>query len=292
VPKRYDATLKYLVEAYPTDWLTLAGFGPVERVTTIDANLSTITAEADKVIRVEGPEPWLAHVELQSGHDADFPRRLLRYNALLDERHNLPTRSIVVLLREQADGDDLTGIYRRSLPGSPDYLTFHYQVIRAWQVPVKSVLAGGLGILPMAPVSNLADLEPPEVIRQMQERVDRETKVDAGRFWLATGILMGLRRYSPEEIIDLLKGVRGMRESSFYQMILEEGEAKGVAKGKVEEARRILLRQGQHRFGLADQATVDAIDSIDLIEGIEGLLDRLLDVSSWEELLAVPPEGE
>ena len=136
-----------------------------------------------------------------------------------------------MLLREQADGDDLTGIYRRSLPGSPDHLTFHYQVIRAWQEPVKSVLAGGLGILPMAPVSDLADMEPPELIRQMQERVDRETEVDAGRFWLATAILMGLRRYRPEEIINLLRGVRGMKESSFYQMILEEGRAGGLADG-------------------------------------------------------------
>ena len=66
---------------------------------------------------------------------------------------------------------------------------------------------------------------------------------------------------------------------------------KELAQGKVEEARRILFRQGQRRFGPPDQATVDAIESIGLTERIEGLLDRLLEVSNWEELLAVPPEG-
>ena len=75
--KPYDATLKYLVESYPNDWLALAGFGPGERVDLIDANLSTITAEADKVLRVDGAEPWLAHVEFQTGHEAHFLRRLL-----------------------------------------------------------------------------------------------------------------------------------------------------------------------------------------------------------------------
>jgi hypothetical protein len=68
-----------------------------------------------------------------------------------------------VLLRPQADGDDLTGVYRRSLPGGPTFLEFRYEVIRAWEQPVESVLHGGLGTLPMAPVSNLASMEPAEV---------------------------------------------------------------------------------------------------------------------------------
>ena len=263
--KPFDATIKYLVEGFPADWLALAGLGLVERVAAVDANLSTITAEADKVLRVEAPEPWLAHFELQSSREAHLPRRLLRYNTLLDDRHDLPTRSILVLLREQADGDDLSGIYRRSIPGNPVHLEFHYQVIRAWQQPVESVLAGGIGTLPLAPVSNLAGLEPEEVIRRMRERVDREVREDAGLFWSATGILMGLR-YPSEEVVQLLRGVRGMKESSFYKMILKEGEAdglaKGVAQGKVEEARRILFIIGRDRWGEPDPRVVEAIESL------------------------------
>ena len=289
MPKPYDATTKFLVEGFPADWLAFAGLGPLGRVDVIDANLSTITAEADKVLRVDGPEPWLAHVELQVSHEASLPRRLLRYNTLLDDRHDLPTRSVVVLLRPQADGDDLTGVYRRSLPGGSAYLEFRYDVVRAWLQPVESVLLGGLGTLPMAPVSDLAGMEPAEVIRRMEERVDRESRGDAGLLWSATGILMGLR-YRREEIQELLRGVRAMKESVFYQMILEEGEARGeargVAKGEVNEARRILLRQGQRRFGPPDPITVAMIESIDRSERLEGLLDRVLDASSWENLLA------
>ena len=295
VPKPYDATTKFLVEGFPADWLAFAGFGPLGRVDVIDANLSTITAEADKVLRVDGPEPWLAHVELQTSHEASLPRRLLRYNTLLDDRHDLPTRSVVVLLRPQADGDDLSGIYRRSLPGGADYLEFRYDVIRAWLQPVESVLLGGLGTLPMAPVCELAGMEPAEVIRRMQERIDREPREDAGLFWSATGILMGLR-YRREEIRELLRGVRGMKESSFYQMILEEGEvkgeARGVAKGKVAEARRILLILGRDRWGEPDAVWVEMIESLDDLERVESLIKQLHRVSSWADLLAVPPGGE
>ena len=64
--KPYDSTTKFLVQEFPADWLALAGLaadGPIE---LIETNLSTITAEADKVIRVAGPAPWLVHFELQS----------------------------------------------------------------------------------------------------------------------------------------------------------------------------------------------------------------------------------
>jgi predicted transposase YdaD len=295
VPKPYDATTKFLVEGFPADWLAFAGLGPVDRVDVIDANLSTITAEADKVLRVEGPEPWLAHVELQTSHEADLPRRLLRYNTLLDDRHDLPTRSIVVLLRPQADGDDLSGVYRRSLPGRPDHLEFRYEVVRAWLQPVESVLLGGLGTLPMAPVCDLKGMEPAEVIRRMEERIDREPRGDAGLFWSATGILMGLR-FRPEEITKLLRGARGMKDSSFYQMILEEGEAKGVAKGeargKVEEARRILLIIGRDRWGEPDPRVVEAIESLDDLERVETLVKQSYRASGWEVLLPSPPVGE
>ncbi len=62
---------------------------------------------------------------------------------------------------------------------------------------------------------------------------------------------MGLR-YAPSLARQLLQGVRNMRESATYQAILEEGEAIGEARGKVEEARdvlfiTILLKYSLHR---------------------------------------------
>lgn len=213
MPKPYDATTKFLVEGFPADWLAFAGLGPVGRVAVIDANLSTITAEAEKVLRVDGPEPWLAHVEFQTSHQAGFPRRLLRYNTLLDDRHDLPTRCLAVLLRPEADGPDLSGVYRRSLPGGDEFLEFRYGVVRAWLQPVESLLTGGLGTLPMAPVSDVTREALPEVIRRMGERIDHEPAATSGLLWSATGILMGLR-HPPGLIEDLLRGVRNMKESS------------------------------------------------------------------------------
>ena len=71
-----------------------------------------------------------------------------------------------------------------------------------------------------------------------------------------------------------------MKESSTYQAIL--------AKGRTDEARTIVLRQGGKRFGPADTRTRSAIEAIADVDRLEQLTERLLDVSSWNELLATP----
>jgi hypothetical protein len=63
VPKPFDAATKHLVDTKPADWLEYVGLpsGPVE---VIDADLSTVTAAADEVLRVLEPTPWLAQIGL------------------------------------------------------------------------------------------------------------------------------------------------------------------------------------------------------------------------------------
>ena len=80
MPKQFDATLKDLAESYPSDWLTQLELPATGPVALVDADVSTITAQADKVLRVGGPSPWLLHLELQASRDLELPRRLLRYN--------------------------------------------------------------------------------------------------------------------------------------------------------------------------------------------------------------------
>lgn len=59
-------------------------------------------------------------------------------------------------------------------------------------------------------------------------------------------------------------------------------------RAKLAEARKLILRQGQKRFGPPDEAVATAMRAIDDLERLERLSDRLLDVTSWSELLATP----
>lgn len=286
MPLPFDAAVKGLLEAYPLDWLAQLDMPCTPPVRVIDADLSTVTTQADKVFHIEGPPSWLAHLELQSSRDPQLARRVFKYNALLYERHGPPVHSVVVLLRREADHPDLTGTVRYEPPHGRGSLDFRYQVMRLWQRPVEAVLAGGLGTLPLAPLSDVAPEALPEVVRRIDQRLDREAVPAAAEdLWTATYVLMGLR-YPSELATQLLQGVRSMRESSTYQAILAEGRNEGRNEGRAEEARKLLLLQGAKRFGApADAPTRAALEAITDLSRLEELGARLLDVSSWQELL-------
>jgi predicted transposase YdaD len=169
------------------------------------------------------------------------------------------------------------------------------------------VLASGLPVLPLAPVANVEPGQVPGVLVAISERFVRETTPEqAATLWAATKVLMGLR-YPKEQVEDfergvstMILGIRGIEESSVYQDIFAKGEvmgeARGEAKGRVEgrvegrvdEARAAILRLGSKRFGQGDEGVRKKIEAIDDIDQLNFLLDRILDTSTWDELLAPP----
>jgi predicted transposase YdaD len=84
--------------------------------------------------------------------------------------------------------------------------------------------------------------------------------------------------------IDFLQFERftAMKESSTYQAILAEGEQKGLLK----EARKLLLSMGTKKLGPPDNQTKSSIEAIGNLTKLEALTERLLDVSTWQELLS------
>jgi hypothetical protein len=67
-----------------------------------------------------------------------------------------------------------------------------------------------------------------------------------------------------------------MEESTTYRWILSQGEKK------------VLLRMGTKKFGPPDTATLATLEKIEDLGRLEQMAERLLDASSWQELLASP----
>ncbi len=282
--KPFDATLKGLVEQFPHDWLAQFAGPATGAVEVVDADLSTVTAQADRVLLVRDSEPWIFHLELQSSRDPSLARRMLRYHALLHHRHGLPVHSLVLLLRPEADDTHLTGEVAYRSPRGRGGLRLEFEVARLWRYPVESLLAGGIGTLPLAPLADTTTHALPSVIGRMEERLAAETYQQQAGLWTAAYILMGLR-YPAEVAAQLLQGVQAMKESTTYQAILTEGRQEGLVQGRVEEARRLLLALGERRFGPPTPAVRQAVEGISTVEQLERMTGRLLDVETWEALL-------
>ena len=88
-----------------------------------------------------------------------------------------------------------------------------------------------------------------------------------------------------------------LRDSSTYQLIVEEGMAQGIAKGmaqgmaqgkaegKAEGFRTMLLQIGSRRFGSPSAAAQKSLGAIDDIARLHRMGERVLDVANWQELL-------
>jgi hypothetical protein len=283
MPLPFDATLKDILRRFTRDFEEQLGLIGPQPAVVLNVDLSTISAATDIVLGYGDPPIRLVDLNFQSSRAADLIRRLLMYNALLHHRYGVPVHSVVILLRPAADDPALTGELRYQAWPRRGRILFRYEVVRLWQRPVRRVLAGHRGTLPLAPLCRLPENMPVEdalagVVRRMDERLQREAPPQEAALLLSAAyVLTGLR--VPRSMLDqVFQGVRAMRESSAYQAILDEG--------RVEEAQKIILRLGRQKFGAPSDSILAALTAIAHLERLEQLSDRLLLVSTWDELLA------
>ena len=277
MPLQFGAALKALIQKHPHDWQAILDRPPTGPVSVLTPDLSTLTAFADVVFQVAEE---LFHIDFQSGPDPTLPARVLLYNAVLYHRYGLPVHSVVVLLRPRANRSDLTGTVRyEPRPGRVE-MDFRFEVVRLWEVPIDALLNGGLGVLPLAPLGKLPEgvsLEEglPGAISRMVERAKAEAPEPEAAELLTAAYVLSRLRLPPEQARSIFLKIPAMRDSSTYQLILDEG--------RLDEARKMLLRVGRKRCGAADAATLTSLQAITDLERLETLTERSLDVKTWQE---------
>jgi hypothetical protein len=285
VPLPFDATLKDLARDNPRAFLAAFDAPPAGPVTLLNVDLSTVTSAADLVFGIGDPLREIVHLDGQSGASADKHADILAYNALLYRQYRVPVHSIVLLLRPQAAHSLLNGSVAYAARPGRGKMDFGYEVVRLWERPAEELLAGEVGLLPLAPLGQLpADVPPAQglagVVQRLIDRLLAEAPGDQARRLLTSAFVLTGMRIGRDQTNQLFQGVRAMRESDTYLAILDEG--------RVEEARKIILRLGRKRFGPPDESSLAFLNALSDPEKLEALSERLLDVSSWQELLEAP----
>lgn len=289
VSKPYDTTLKQLLSDFAPDWVQWLGprlgLPATAAVDPFDVDLSTVQAEADKVFRLRPPAEGFLHIEPQASWDADFPDRLFLYNALLEDKYGGPVYTVALLLRRHANMPALTGTLARSYPDGREYLKFTYSVVRLWELPADQLLAGGIGLLPLALLTDDAAPRLPQVVARISDRFAADAVPAPTRdlLWTCGYILMGLR-YNDNVAGPLLQGVRNMRESTTYQAILREGREEGVREGRVEIAREAVLDVLRDRFTTVPPAVEARIQAAADLTRLKAALRQALHINAPDEL--------
>ena len=275
---RFDVSAKELVWDDPAAWLARFGIGSAALVEVIDSDITALTATADKVLKIGGAEPYLVNIELHSYHETDLQRTLWFRQVALDYRPFLLVLTVLVSLCKEANSPSMTGGYERQLPDGWLTNRYNYRVLRQWKEDPESYLTAGVGLVPAAPLTDVPEADLPGLVRRMAERINGEPRSRVARLWTATYLLMGLR-FSDELTFSLLEAVQAMHESTTYRKIINDG--------RLEEARRFLIRLGTKRFREPDATTVSALEAIRDIDRLEAIGERIVepDLHGWEDLL-------
>ena len=282
--KPYDNAFSRLIDDHLDDWAAyLAGrLGlPPGPATAVETDVSS-NLQADRLIRVAGPEPALIHVELESSSRLGIPNRLLSYNVAAWRTSGEPVRSVLMLLRPSAKVSDQTGRLTLSHGGVP-YLTFDYAVIRLWQESPDALLAGGPGLAPLALLTNAAQADTDGVFAKFLVRLQRPDIPSIMRDDLlnSTFVLSGLRHH-PDRMALLYKDfIMTLEDSSTYLWIRD----KGVVLGEIAALRRSILKLAASRFGQPTAADASTLAGITDAAKLDKVFDSALVATDWSDLL-------
>ncbi len=284
----FDATLKDLGRDAPADLLTTFDRPPAGAIALLNVDLSTVTTAADLVIGVGDPLEEIIHIDFQSSAAAWKHADILVYNALIYAEYHVPVHSIVILLRSQAAHSNLDGRVSYAARSGRGSMNFAYEVVRLWERPAEEFLIGPLGTTPFAMLGALLEGAPTAdaltaVAQRLIERLEQEAAPERRRKLLTAAFLLTGLRVRREVAREIFRGVRAMRDSDTYLAILDEGRE----EGRETEAKKVILRLAEKRFGPSDEAKakLHAIKDFARLDRIE---DRLLDAGSWQDLLDTP----
>jgi predicted transposase/invertase (TIGR01784 family) len=276
----YDPTCKFLAERYSLDFARWILGREIVLTQLSSSELSLEPIRADAVILLESSEEVL-HLEFQKEPDPDMAFRMLDYRTRVYRRFpNKEMRQVVIYLKKT--GSELVEQTAFALSKT----RHEFEVIKLWEIPPEE-LREGLGLLPLVVLGKTEDRE--ETLKRVAEKIDLiENRQEKSNIAAATAILAGL--VLNKEVIQKLLREDIMKESVIYQDILAQGEVKGKAEGRQEEAASLILRQLNRRCGEIHSALSQQVQSLS-VEQLEQLGEDLLDFTSVEDLVNWLSEG-
>jgi predicted transposase/invertase (TIGR01784 family) len=220
----FDTLCKFLAESFSEDYATWLLGRPVTLTKLSPTELSLESIRADSLI-LEQSEDLVLHLEFQTEPDKKMGFRMLDYRLRVYRRFPAKTMHQVVIYLKKTKSPL---VYQDSFQVGE---TMHrYRVIRLWEQSSEVFLKKG-GLLPLAILTKSEE----QIIRlrEVAQRLDTiENPGVRANLVAATAVFAGLVM-EPETIKTILRSDI-MKESAFYQDILQEGRQEGLQEGRQE----------------------------------------------------------
>jgi len=156
-------------------------------------------------------------------------------------------------------------------------------------------------VVPLALIADAPETEVPALLTRASDRIRHEANVETGdRLMTAIGFLLQLR-YGAMTAEEMIRKVPNILDLGPFRTFLEEGLAKGRAEGRAEaqaEARaegraegraecirEMILDLGRKKFGEPTVEQTSVLSATTDFDRLKSLSEKLLDATTWEELL-------
>ncbi|NER87081.1 DUF4351 domain-containing protein [Moorena sp. SIO3A2] len=282
--KRADIGSKRLISLAPNAWVQwVTGNSQVRASQLLDAEFQWISRESDVIIKASSPQhqEFLILNELQLRYDQNMPKRMRNYVALAEEKYNLSAYPVLINILPPPATVTIEDCYDREFMGLK--ARQDYRVINLWEVEAELVLGQPLPpLFPFVPIlfgggsesklrSAVQALRADQTLNQLEPLL-----AFFASFVLEIPLIQQIMRWD----------MTVLRESPWYQEILQEGLAQGIEQGIEQgiqqERRGSLERILKLRFSEIPVEISIRIQSLTL-EQLEELMATALTVNSLDE---------
>ncbi|PZV20843.1 MAG: flagellar assembly protein H [Snowella sp.] len=277
----FDNVCKFLAENFSEDYATWLLGRPVTLTKLSPTELSLEPIRADSLI-LEQSEDLVLHLEFQTEPDESMSFRMLDYRVRVYRRFPKKIMHQVVIYLKPTKSNL---VYQDSFQLGAT--THRYRVIRLWEQS-SEVFLKSPGLLPLA---ILTESEEPTIrLREITKGLDTiENPGMRANLMAATAVFAGLVM-EPEMIKTILRSDI-MKESAFYQDILQEGLQEGLQMGRQEGLQMgrqegevaLLMRLLVKRFGNVSESIQSRLTQASIAD-LERWGDRILEAKTLTDI--------
>jgi len=272
--KAADIGGKRLISLAPDAWVKWVTQSPDVLAREILASeFQWISRESDVVVKAYHPQigDFLVLNELQLRYNNRLPRRMRAYAALAEERYNLPVYPVLINILPPSETMEIVSNYESQFLGL--HARQDYRVINLWEVDAQIVFQQPLpSLLPFVPVLKGGDEI--AVVQQAVQALRADEQLNELEPLLAFFASFVLSSPLVQQIMRWDMAV--LRESPWYQEILQQGEIRGLLSG-IELGLEL-------KFGSEGLQLMPEISQITDLDVLKTIREGLRTINSLEEI--------
>jgi predicted transposase YdaD len=275
--KKADIGTKRLISLAAQNWVEwLLPESGMQMQEFLDSEFQWLARDSDVLLKVVSPTEgeFILLQEFQLCYKKEMPLRMRAYAALAAQKYKLPVYPVLINILARKAPAQIPSAYESEFLGMRALQ--EYRVINLWEVDVNLVFERNLvSLLPFVPI-----------LRGGNQKVLISRALDCLRAEENLGDLEPLLSFFATFVLELpvVRDIMRwdmtvLRESPWYNAIVEEGLQQGLQQGEV----RVILRQLRKCFGTIDFSLQTQIESLS-IEQLEDLGESILDFNSLSDL--------